>query len=136
MRMSSREVKLRLDLEKFAELAKADFEFVRETRYLTGVIKLGLPDHTVGLEFKDGVMLDIRYDPPTDEVCKIVIKASAEQWDSLLAEKPKPFYQCLQSANVKHGLELSSTNETFAYLPALNRMTTLMRQSVTTEAVA
>lgn len=64
-----------------------------------------------------------------DDKCKIVIRGTDEQWDALLQQKPLPFYQCLQSSNIKHGLHLSNTNETFAYLPALNRMTTLMRNA-------
>ena len=46
----------------------------------------------------------------------------------MLAQTPKPFYQCLQSTAVKHRLFISDSNETFAYLPALNRMLALMRQ--------
>jgi hypothetical protein len=64
-----------------------------------------------------------------DEKCKIVIRGTGEQWDALLQKKPRPFYQCLQSSNIKHGLFLSNNNETFAYLPALNRMTNLMREA-------
>jgi len=45
----------------------------------------------------------------------------------LLELKPKPFYQCIQSAAVKHGMTITDSNESFAYLPGLNRMTTLLR---------
>jgi hypothetical protein len=45
----------------------------------------------------------------------------------MLQGYPVPFYQCLQTAAVKHGLELSTTYETFAYLPALNRLVQLLR---------
>ncbi len=38
-----------------------------------------------------------------------------------------PLYQCLQTTSVKHGMHLSTTNETFAYLPALNRLVALLR---------
>lgn len=118
-----------IDLAKFTQLAHEDFEFKRETRYLTGVIKLEFPNRVVGLHFQDGRMTRADETAPSDDQCKIVVRGTAEQWDALLQQKPLPFYQCLQSSNIKHGLHLSNTNETFAYLPALNRMTTLMRNA-------
>ncbi len=118
-----------IDLEKFKHLAQDDFEFKRETRYLNGIIKCDFPDRSVALHFDDGKLLKIEEAAYDDGKCTIVVRGSGEQWDALLQQKPLPFYQCLQSANIKHGLHLSNNNETFAYLPALNRMTTLMRNS-------
>ncbi|MQB07927.1 hypothetical protein DXT91_28230 [Agrobacterium tumefaciens] len=125
-----------INLKKFTQLAQNDFEFKRETRYLNGIIKLVFPNLVVGLAFDDGKMVGVEESAPGDDKCKIVIEGTAEQWDGLLELKPRPFYQCLQSSNIKHGLKLSNTNETFAYLPALNRMTTLMRISRSEGAVA
>ena len=45
----------------------------------------------------------------------------------MLALKPKPFYQCMQSTAVKHDLYMNVSNETFAYLPALNRLMQIIR---------
>lgn len=118
-----------IDLEKFVKLAQEDFEFKRETRYLNGIIKCDFPTRTVALHFEDGRMVKVEEAAYGDDKCKIVIRGTAEQWDALLEKKPLPFYQCLQSSNIKHGLHLSNNNETFAYLPALNRMTTLMRDA-------
>ncbi|PDT50122.1 hypothetical protein CO661_00150 [Sinorhizobium fredii] len=118
-----------IDLRKFTQLAQEDFEFKRETRYLNGIVKLDFPTRSVALHFDDGKMVKVEEANYDDDKCKIVVRGTSEQWESLLALKPLPFYQCLQSANVKHGLQLSTTNETFAYLPALNRMTTLMRNA-------
>ena len=125
-----------IDLRRFEELARADFEFRRETRYLNGVLKVDLPANSLALKFADGALISIDETKMPDEECRIVVRGDAEQWQALLEDKPLPFYQCLQSANIKHGLHLSNTNETFAYLPALNRMTTLMRQSKTQGAAA
>ena len=118
-----------IDLTKFKELASQDFEFKREPRYLNGAVKLGFPARDVVLQFEEGKMVSAQEGSISDADAKIVVRGTAEQWDALLQEKPLPFYQCLQSSNIKHGLHLSNTNETFAYLPALNRMTTLMRNS-------
>jgi hypothetical protein len=45
----------------------------------------------------------------------------------MLEPLPKPFYQCMQSTAVKHDLYMNVSNETFAYLPALNRLMQMMR---------
>ncbi|KPH05166.1 hypothetical protein B5K08_24835 [Rhizobium leguminosarum bv. trifolii] len=118
-----------IDLEKFKKLALEDFEFKRETRYLNGIIKCDFPTRSVALHFEDGKMVKVEEAAYDDEECKIVIRGTGEQWEALLQKKPQPFYQCLQSSNIKHGLYLSNNHETFAYLPALNRMTNLMREA-------
>jgi hypothetical protein len=120
---------MKLDIKSFADAAKADFEFTRETRYLTGTIKLDFGTDAWALNFANGKLVDVTEGADVDEKrCKIVVGGTPEQWDMLLEMKPKPFYQCIQSAAVKHGMRISNTNETFAYLPGLNRMTTLLRQ--------
>lgn len=119
-----------LDCKAFAELAKGDFEFTRETRYLTGTVKLEFGGGIVwALNFHNGVLASVEDGVAvSDSDCKIVVGGRSDQWESLLEDKPLPFYQCIQSAAVKHQMKISDTNETFAYLPALNRMTTLLRQ--------
>lgn len=121
---------MELDCKAFAELANGDFEFTRETRYLTGIIKLEFGVDIVWvLSFQNGVLASVEDSLPVlDCDCKIIVGGRSDQWESLLAEKPLPFYQCIQSAAVKHQMKISDTNETFAYLPALNRMTMLLRQ--------
>jgi hypothetical protein len=118
-----------LNMEEFLAKAQKDSEFVRETRYLNGAVKLAIADQTYVLHFEAGKLTRIGGDDTKDGDCKIVIKGTRDHWVNLLADKPRPFYQCLQSTAVRHGLAISDTNETFAYLPALNRMTTLMRQT-------
>jgi hypothetical protein len=120
---------MKLDRKAFADAAKADFEFTRETRYLTGTIKLDFGSGSWALKFDNGKLVDVTEGATVDEKdCKVIVGGAPEQWDMLLERKPKPFYQCIQSAVVKHGMRISDTNETFAYLPGLNRMTTLLRE--------
>jgi len=117
-----------VDMNALEGKARSDFEFTRETRYFDGAMKIGMAGEDYLLRFQDGKLLGIERQSLPDDDCKIVIDGTEEHWTNLLADKPKPFYQCLQSTAVKHGLKISDTNETFAYLPALNRMVTLMRQ--------
>jgi len=118
-----------LNQSAFLEVARGDFEFKRETRYLTGVIKLDFGESAWAMTFEEGALTGIADGKKVpDTSCKIVVGGTSEQWDALLELKPKPFYQCIQSAAVKHGMKISDTNESFAYLPGLNRMTTLLRQ--------
>ena len=120
---------MKLERKVFAETARSDFEFKRETRYLTGSIKLDFGSESWALSFDNGKLLDVADGSElSDKDCKIIVGGSPEQWDALLELKPKPFYQCVQSAAVKHGMRISDSNESFAYLPGLNRMTTLLRQ--------
>lgn len=127
--LTREEPKVAIDLDKFKKLAQEDFEFKRETRYLNGIIKCVFASRDVALHFEDGKLLKVEEAGYDDDKCTIVIRGTGEQWEALLQHKPLPFYQCLQSSNIKHGLFLSNNNETFAYLPALNRMTTLMRNA-------
>lgn len=113
----------------FAEIARGDFEFTRETRYLTGVIRLDFGSESWALSFANGALAGITDGALVpDAEATIIVGGGADQWHELLQMKPRPFYQCIQSAAVKHGMRINVANETFAYLPALNRMTTLLRQ--------
>lgn len=120
---------MNIDRSAFLDLARRDFEFTRETRYLTGVIRLDFGDQSWALSFANGAFAGIVDGAAVpDAECKIIVGGEEEQWDELLQWRPRPFYQCIQSAAVKHGMKINVANETFAYLPALNRMTTLLRQ--------
>ncbi|GGO76349.1 hypothetical protein GCM10011348_03340 [Marinobacterium nitratireducens] len=120
---------IKINKQSFLDAAKSDFEFTRETRYLTGIIRLDLGSDSWALTFANGEFVGVAdgLNIP-DEEAKVIVGGTEEQWSALLEVKPKPFYQCIQSAAVKHGMRINVANETFAYLPALNRMTTLLRQ--------
>jgi pimeloyl-ACP methyl ester carboxylesterase len=104
-----------------------DPEFSREIRYLDGAVKIGVGAEETVAQFEGGRLVNVAVREVPDADCKIIIRGTEEHWENLLAPYPVPFYQCLQTANIKHGLELSTTNETFAYLPALNRLVQFMR---------
>ncbi|MEH0420821.1 hypothetical protein [Streptomyces sp. B21-083] len=107
--------------------AMDDPEFSREMRYFDGRLKIGAYGEETVAEFHDGKLAQVAVEDTPDADCKIIIRGTAELWDNLLARYPVPFYQCLQTCNIKHGLEMSTTNETYAYLPALNRLVQILR---------
>lgn len=119
---------MKIDQKAFLDAARADFEFTRETRYLTGVVRLDFGKDSWALSFANGALAGITDGATVPDVeAKIIVGGTDGQWNALLELKPRPFYQCIQSAAVKHGMKINVANETFAYLPALNRMTTLLR---------
>lgn len=125
-----------LDVADSIRGAMDDPEFSREMRFFTGAIKIAVADEETVAEFDDGTLVQVGAREVPDEQCKIVVRGTEEHWDNLLAPYPVPFYQCLQTTNVKHGLELSTTNETFAYLPALNRLVQILRAENTAKESA
>lgn len=115
-----------VDIDRLVAHAAKDFEFKRETRYLNGTISLTIGDDKAVLGFEEGKLVGLGKSG-TNGRHRIEVGGTSEQWGELLQDKPVPFYQCIQSAAVKHGMQISVTDETFAYLPALNRLTVLMR---------
>lgn len=116
-----------IDLKKIATEAMSDPEFSREMRYFTGKVKLAIDEEETILEFNDGKLVTAEVRTLDDADCKIFVKGDKSHWENMLVPYPIPFFQCIQTANVKHGLKLSCTNETFAYLPALNRLLQITR---------
>ncbi|MBF8789051.1 hypothetical protein I8746_06385 [Pseudomonas sp. USTB-Z] len=117
-----------INIQAFEKVAKTDPEFVRETRYFNGTLKLVAGSEQHHLTFQEGKLEAVDSGESDDTVTEIMVKGTPEHWKEMLAEKPKPFFQSLQSTAVKHGLSISDSHATFAYLPALNRMMQLLRQ--------
>lgn len=116
-----------LDLAAGISAAMKDPEFSREIRYFTGHLKIVVDGAATVARFDDGHLVFAREKDLADDRCEIVIRGTSEHFDGMLAQYPVPFFQCLQTTAIKHGLELSTTNQTFAYLPALNRLVSLLR---------
>lgn len=117
-----------INIQAFEKLAKIDPEFVRETRYFNGTLKLVAGPEQHHLTFQEGALVAVDSGVPDDTQTEIMVKGTPEHWEEMLAEKPKPFFQSLQSTAIKHGLSISDSHATFAYLPALNRMMQLLRK--------
>lgn len=123
-----------VDIASTITSGMSDPEFSREMRFFTGAMKIGVGDRMTVATFDDGKLVGVVDQDVPDDQCKIVVRGTQDHWDHLLAEKPVPFYQCLQTTTVKHGMYMSTTNETFAYLPALNRLTQLLRAAANGKA--
>ena len=116
-----------IDLKAEAQAAMNDPEFSREMRYFNGKLKLAIDADETVLSFNDGKLAGVSKDAVADADCRVFVKGTHAMWSNMLARYPVPFYQCIQTTNIKHGLKLSTTNETFAYLPALNRLLQILR---------
>lgn len=117
-----------LNIEEFLASARSDFEFNREIRYFTGSIKLTVAgDKPNVMEFEDGRLVKVTHEDIPDADCKIFVKGTRAQWSELVKRYPPPFYQSIQTSCVMHGMTMSDSNETFAYLPALNRIVDILR---------
>ena len=71
-----------------------------------------------------------RYCRPKSRVASdLAIEAEDEEWNSLLAPMPRPFYHDLHAATVHHGFAVSGNTLNYcAYYPALRRLIELMRE--------
>ena len=114
-------------IEQGVRDAMGDPEFSREIRYFTGTLKLSIGDDAVVAEFDDGRLVEVAPRELADAEATIVVAGSQDHWDQMCQEFPVPFFQCLQTTAIKHGLRLSDSFPTFAYLPALNRLVALLR---------
>lgn len=116
-----------LEIEEFERIARDDPEFTREIRYFTGQIELSAGVETYVIHITDGQLVGAFAGDADESAHLIALGGPEELWNAMLEDKPKPFHHSLQSCAVKHGFKISDSNETFAYLPALNRMMTLLR---------
>ncbi|MFE7423738.1 hypothetical protein [Rhodococcus sp. NPDC057529] len=116
-----------LDIDSFEKIAQRDPEFNREIRYFDGQIELNSDDEAYVLEITDGVLARARRGAAEESRRQIQVSGPRNLWDAMLEDKPKPFHHSLQSCAVKHGLQISDNNVTYAYLPALNRMMQILR---------
>ncbi|MFF0902931.1 UNVERIFIED_CONTAM: hypothetical protein RF653_04585 [Kocuria sp. CPCC 205316] len=108
--------------------ATEDFEFSREMRYYTGKLHVTIGDQAWLALFDDGRLLSVAAADIDPQDAAIAIFGSRQQWEEMTAEKPRPFFQSLQSSSIKHGVQLSNTDQFYAYLPALNRLMQIFRQ--------
>jgi hypothetical protein len=116
------------DVAAFANDAMRDPEFSREMRFFDGKLGISVGSDDTVLEFSDGRLVNAGKKKIDEKETTIFIRGSAEDWSQLLQPYPRPFFQCLQTAVVKHGMRISTTNQTYAYLPALNRFVSLLRE--------
>ena len=118
---------MQLDMKKFYEMASKDPEFNKEIRYLNGDVKLVMGDKVYLMIIREGRLIAIDDTCSKDVPANIEFSGTEDHWERLTARAPKPFYQVLETACVKHGMTMTTNTDTLAYLPAWNRMIYIMR---------
>ena len=122
-----------LDSSKVEHLRNAinqDTEFKLAARYMSENILLEADDSRCIIKVRDGVVMEIKLDPPSDVHWSFSIKATAESWEKLLQFSPPPFYTGLNAGLIRGILQITGNVEVaFAYLWAMNRMLDIMRQT-------
>ena len=118
---------MKLDIQKVLNALANDPEFMREIRYYSGSLKMNMGEDTYVLTFANGRPVDAvdSIDPFARVTTEIT--GTDDMWKNLLAKKPVPYYQCIQTTCVKHGMTFTDDTKSLAYLPAWNRMVFVLR---------
>jgi hypothetical protein len=108
-----------------------DPEFQLAARFWSGSFRLGMgPAEAYVFRIRDGRLVDVNLAPTSFDAWDFEIAGPAEGWTEILAPVPKPFYQDVASALLRHGFTLGGDVESyFAYHAALRRLVDLMRQT-------
>ena len=114
----------------FVAAVNEDPEFRLAARFWNGAFRLGMGStEAYVFRVRDGQLVDVNLAPTSFDAWDFEIAGPAEGWTELLARVPKPFYQDVASAILRHGFTLGGDVESyFAYHAALRRMIDLMRQ--------
>lgn len=118
---------MKIDIQKAFEALANDPEFIREIRYYNGSLKMNMGEETYVITFANGKPVDAvdSIDPYARVTTEIT--GTDDMWQHLLAKHPVPYYQCIQTTCVKHGMKFSDDTKSLAYLPAWNRMIFVLR---------
>ena len=114
------------------EHLNGDGEFAYGARFWTASLRLDFGEApSRRFRIRDGVVSAI--DECTDDASSdVFISGNAEQWDGMLADIPKPFYQDIFGASLYHGVQLNQDYLDFAaYYPAIRRLLEILRERST-----
>jgi len=115
--------------ERLRNVINNDTEFKLAARYMSEDILLEVDDSRCIIKVRDGVIMEIKPNPTSDDHWGFSIKATAESWDKLLQSSPPPFYTGLNAGMIRGNLQIRGNMEVaFAYLWAMNRMLDMMRE--------
>jgi hypothetical protein len=121
-----------LDSSKVEQLRDAmnnDAEFKLAARFMSEDILLEVDDFRCIVKVRDGVVEEIKLDPPPDEHWSFSMKATAETWNKLLQPSPPPFFTGWNAGMIRGNLQIMGNLEVaFAYSWVMNRMLDIMRQ--------
>jgi hypothetical protein len=113
------------------EAVNGDPEFRLAARFWNGSFRLGLgAEEAYVFRVRDGRLVDVNVEPTQFDAWDFEVSGPADGWREIFAKEPKPFYQDVASALLRHGFVLGGDVETFfAYHAALRRVVDIMRQS-------
>jgi hypothetical protein len=110
------------------EALNADPEFRLAARYWTARIKLTIGEGAYFLKITDGAVTSVSDTPTGFDSYTIEIGGPESDWEEILAEVPRPFYQDFFSAFLRHGFTLAGDLELlYAYYGAVRRMAEVLR---------
>lgn len=121
---------MKIDIQKAFAALSDNPEFRREIRYFNGTLKMNMGEDSYLMLFHDGKPVSATDDVSPYATVTVEMTGTDDMWKHLLAAKPVPYYQCLQTTCVKHGMKMTNNAQTLAYLPAWNRMVFVLRDLI------
>ena len=115
----------------FVEAVNGDPEFRLAARFWNGSFRFGMgPEEAYVFRVRDGRLADVNLAPTPYDAWDFAIAGPAEGWAEILAPEPRPFYQDVASALLRHGFDLGGDVESyFAYHAALRRIVDVLRRT-------
>ena len=112
------------------EAINTDPEFQLAARFWNGSFRFGMgPAEAYVFRIRDGRVVDVNRQATPFDAWDFEISGPPEGWNEILAKVPKPFYQDVASAVIRHGFTLGGDVESyFAYHAALRRVVAVMRR--------
>lgn len=109
--------------------ANDDAEFKLAARFWTVTLRLDVGDQPYLLTLRDGVIVSFNpVTPPEAAQHDLYIAAPESDWRELLQPVPRPFYQDLMAARMRHNFTVEGDLPGFnPYYRAFNRLIQLMR---------
>jgi hypothetical protein len=115
---------------RLVEAINEDPEFRLAARFWNGSFRFTLgPTEAYLFLVRDGLVAGVNRQPTPFDAFDFEIAGPPSGWDEILAPVPKPFYQDVASAVIRHGFTLGGDVESFfAYHAALRRVVDVWRR--------
>ena len=117
-----------LDWDTVRARANDDGEFRLQARFWNATVRLGIGHRNYRMRIGDGSVESIgRW--PGGVATDLAIHAPEADWEAMLAETPRPFYQDLYAAAIHHEFVVAGDATNYcAYYPAVRRLIEIMRE--------
>lgn len=117
-----------LDWEAVRARANGDGEFRLSARFWNATVRLGVGHRDFKMRIDDGAVTAIdrwRGGVASD----LAIRAPESDWEAMLVDTPRPFYQDLYAAAIHHDFLVAGDTANYcAYYPAIRRLVEIMRE--------